>query len=961
MLTKNPIASAVNRALYGAAVVSAAGALPSVVQAQDVSEDRVEEIVVTGTRIATDPNLVTSSPVTTVTAQEIKNVGVTRVEDLVNDLPQIVPEFTATDSNGSTGTATLDLRGLGAERTLVLINGHRMGFGNRFALSPDINQIPGNMVERIEVYTGGASSVYGADAVAGVVNFIMKEDFEGFELDYQFSGYNYDASSAAVQAQIAASGFEQAPSSSTDGYTKNFNMIMGVNTPDGQGNVTAYIGYRDIDAIRHADRDYSACALSSRNGETCAGSATIPTGLFTPFDGVNYFTVVGDQFVPWDYTYYNYGPLNYFQRPDERFTGGVFGHYELNEKVEAYTEIMYMDDRTLAQIAPSGNFFESTSMNCDNPLLSAQQLGVIGCGPGVATVPWYIGRRNVEGGPRFDDIRHTSARYLLGFRGDLNDQWSYDMFYNASRLRGSEVYNNDVSITRLKRAIDVVDDGSGNPVCRSFLNGTDTTCVPWNLFQTGGVTQAALNYIDLPLFAKSDLEQDQFVAFVTGDLTDYGVKFPSAEDGVEIVAGIEYRDEQIDFNPDQGYRSGDGSGQGGALGAYAGAILVKEFFFEAKIPIVQDRPGLQSLSLDLRYRRSDYDIPDVSTNTYNIGGEWRPVDALMIRGGFSRAIRAPNILELFDPVTSGLWSGDDDCAGPDPVLSETECANTGVLPGQYGNIPSSPAGQYNAKFGGNLRLNPEESDSYTIGAVFTPGGALDGLTFSIDYWNSEVEDAISAGIGEELTINQCATTGDPQICGLISRGPNGNLWIDDTNAFIVSRNINIGFFEAAGVDITGSYGFDIGRWGGVDLSLRGSYLEKWNETPAAGLTNKCAGKIGGDCERPRPEWKHIFNAVWSTPWDLDLTLGWRHIGETDELNDARYKAGAQNYIDLGGVYSTDFLGGTTTLNVGVTNVFDRPPPVDGRMNNADFSNGNTFPGTYDALGRYWFVGVTQSF
>jgi len=959
-MNKKPIASAVNRALYGAAALTAAAALPAVVQAQE----EVEEIIVTGTRIPTNPNLVTSSPVTTVTAQEIRNVGITRVEDLVNDLPQIVPEFDSTTVNGATGSATLDLRGLGAERTLVMINGHRMGFGDRFALSPDINQIPGGMVERVEVLTGGASSVYGADAVAGVVNFIMKDDFEGFELSYQFAGYSTSGGNDSVRQAVDDSGFVQAPSSHTGGYTRNLNFIMGVNSPDDRGNVTAYFGYRDIDEIFQADRDFSACALSSTDGETCAGSANTPDGLFTPFEGGadQYFTVAGDQFVPWDYNYYNYGPLNYFQRPDERYTAGVFGHYEVNEKVEAYTEMMFMDDVTVAQIAPSGSFFESTTLNCDNPLMSAQQLGVIGCGPGIATVPWYNGRRNVEGGPRFDDIRHTNLRYLLGFRGDLTDTWSYDLFFNQSRVRSSETYNNDVSITKFTRAIDVVDDGAGNAVCRSTLTGADPDCVPWNIFQTGAVTQEAVDYIRLPLFARGDLEQDQVVAYVAGDLADYGWVLPTAVDGVTVVFGLEYRDESINFNPDPGYRSGDAAGQGGATGAYVGGITVKEFFFESNVPLVQDRPGFQSLSLDLRYRSSDYNTPDVTTDTYNIGGAWRPVDSIMFRGGFSRAIRAPNILELFDPITNGLWTGDDDCSGAAPVLSAAECANTGVLPGQYGSIPGSPAGQYNAKFGGNLNLSPEESDSYTFGLVFTPSGALDGLTISLDYWNAEVTDAISQGIGEQTTLNECAATGDPVICGLISRGPNGNLWIDDSNAFVISTNINIGFFEAAGTDLTASYDFEVGNMGSVLLQIRGSYLETWDETPLpGGITNKCAGAVGRDCDRPRPEWKHMFNAVWATPWDLDLLLGWRYQGETKELAPTRYTADAQNYIDLGANYTTDFLGGTTSFNVGISNVFDESPPVSGFMNNADFSAGNTFPGIYDAMGQYWFVGITQSF
>ncbi|WP_405234414.1 TonB-dependent receptor domain-containing protein [Lentisalinibacter salinarum] len=981
MLTKKPLTCAVQRALYGAAAVTAAASVaPIAAQAQDEAEGVLEEIVVTGSRIATDANLVTASPVTTVRPEEINSRGITRVEDLLNDLPQITPELTSGEANGATGTATLDLRGLGSDRTLVLTNGHRMGFGDPFALAPDVNQVPAHLIERVELLTGGAAAVYGADAVAGVVNFIMKDDFEGVQLDYQFSGYSHNNDNSAVREQLAASGFEVPDDDVRDGYQRQFNVLMGVNSADGKGNVTGYLGYREIDALTHSQRDYSACALSSSNGETCAGSATIPTGLITPFDGT-YFTVAGDQFVPWDYTYYNYGPLNHFQRPDERWTGGLFGHYEFADELEVYTEVQFMDDRSLAQIAPSGAFFITSSIPCENPFLSQQQFDTLGCtSVNDVAAPWYIGRRNVEGGPRFDDLRHTSFRMLLGARGDINDQWSYDVFMNSSRMRFSQVYQNDLSITRITRALDVVTDPRatipvggepqpnptfGQPICRTVLSGADPSCVPWNVFQTGGVTQAALNYLTLPLFSKADMEQDQFVAYVQGDLTDYGIQLPSAETGVRVIAGVEYRDELMDFNPDQGFTSGDGAGQGGATSAVTGAILVKEFFTEARVPIVQGAPFAEEIALDLRYRRSSYDIPDEDTNTWNIGGEWRPVDSLMIRGGISKAVRAPNIRELFEPSTFGLWAGTDPCAGATPELSQAECANTGVTAAQYGNVPLSPAGQYNAIFGGSLDLEPEESDSFTIGAVFTPGqdvfgGVLEGLTLSVDYWSIELEKAIAAGIGEEFTINQCATTANPQVCGLISRGPNGNLWVGSAN--IVSQNLNIGFFETAGWDITGTYTFDIGEWGTLDLSLRGTLVDKFDQAPVPEVVQECAGKIGGDCERPRPEWKHIFNASWMTPWDVQLVGAWRYVGEVDQFEGDDFKVDPENYFDLSANYAVDWFGGQTVLNAGISNVFDNPPPVNGFINNiSTYSNGNTIPGTWDHLGRYFFLGVTQNF
>jgi outer membrane receptor protein involved in Fe transport len=943
----------------GAAATAIYGASAS---AQDSSQAELGAIVVTGSRIATDPNLTTSSPVTTVRAAEITYTGVTRVEDLVNDLPQITPELSANESNGATGTATLDLRGLGSDRTLVLTNGHRMGFGDVFALAPDVNQIPGALVERIEILTGGASSTYGSDAISGVVNFIMKSDFEGFQVDYQVSGYQHDQGNRRVQEQIDAAGFEQAPNSVTDGSTTSVNLLVGINSADGRGNVTAYLGYRDINAILQSERDFSACALDSgfAGGTVCAGSLTLPQGMFTPFNGTFYYVVEGDQFVPWDFTtYYNYGPLNYFQRPDERYTGGLFARYEIGERAEGYAEVQFMDDRSLAQIAPSGAFFVTDTLNCSNAFLSPQQFAAIGCTDPSDVVPLYIGRRNVEGGPRFDDLRHTSYRLLGGMRGDITDNWSYDVFANFSRLNRSQTYNNDMSITRIGRALDAVVGPGGEITCATVLNGVDPNCVPWNIFETGGVTQDAIDYLTLPLFADANLNQDQFVGFVSGDLTEAGVVLPTAEDGLKVVVGAEYRNDDFDFNPDQGFTSGDGAGQGGPIAAVSGRVDVTEYFAEFKLPIVQDRPGFQSLTLDLRYRNSDYST-GASADTYNYGVEWTPLEGFMVRGGVSRAVRAGNISELFSPQSLGLWGGTDPCGGATPQLTAAQCANTGVLPGQYGTIPLSPAGQYNGLFGGNPDLEPEESDSFTVGFVMTPA-LVPGLSLSVDYWSIEVADAI-ATVDPEFIVRQCGLTADPGLCNLITRGPNGNLWIG-TASFVQSTSVNIGFFDVAGFDVTANYHMDIGSKGSLDFGLRSTFLDKFDQQAVPGsVVEECAGFWGGSCGRPRPEYKHTFNTVWTTPWDLTLVGGWRYVDGVDEFNLDRFSAGAESYIDLSATYKADFLGGETTFVLGITNALDNDPPVSGLFGNVSvYGNGNTIPATWDAVGRYWFVGITQRY
>ena len=622
-----------------------------------------------------------------------------------------------------------------------------------------------------------------------------------------------------------------------------------------------------------------------------------------------------------------------------------------------------MDDHTNAQIAPSGAFFVTSTLNCSNAFLSAQQFAAIGCEAPADVVPLYIGRRNVEGGFRNNDITHSSYRGLGGIRGDINDAWSYDAYVNISRTDYDGMYNNDMSVTRITRALDVV-EVAGAPTCRAAIDGSDPGCVPWNVFETGGVTQEAIDYLRITLRATGSLEQDQYVAFVSGDLTGYGIASPMAQEGIQVVLGGEYRDERMDFNPDLGFRTGDGAGQGGPTEAVSGAVDVTEFFVEARVPLVEYRPWFESLTVDAGYRHSDYN-PGVATDTWKVLAEWTPAASLKLRGGYSRAVRAANIRELFEPKNLGLWSGVDPCAGAAPIQTTAQCAHSGVTAEQYGKIPLSPAGQYNAIFGGNTELTPEKADTFTIGAVITPEDIIPGLTVSVDYWRIEILDAID-DVEPEFIVNQCGLTGDPVFCTQVNRGPNGNLWIGSsaTAPNIVSTNINIGFFETAGIDFFGNYGMEAGNHGTVEFTFRGTWLEKFEQqlTPGA-VIEECAGQYGSTCTRPRPGWRHTLGAIWTTPWNLTFAGSWRHISGVDEFANDRFSAGSENYIDMSVDYTPRFIGiGETTLSVGVSNLMDNDPPVSGFFNNvAVYGNGNTIPGMWDTLGRYLFFGVTQKF
>ncbi|RYV02248.1 TonB-dependent receptor [Shewanella sp. OPT22] len=964
MLNNNFLAKSVRFALIGGA---ATAALSTPVFAAEENNDEIEKIEVTGSRLQRINN-VTTSPILSVSAEEIQSTGVTRVEDFLNDLPQVFAAQNSTVSNGSSGTATVDLRGVGSARTLVLINGRRVPAGTVGGSSvADLNAIPVNMIERVEVLTGGSSASYGADAIGGVVNFILKKDFEGFQFDYQYAFAQHSNDNKKLQGIVKDRGFDVSDGREVDGQTSDFSFLLGGNFADGKGNVTAYATYRNIKAITQDNRDYSNCALfgNETDGFVCGGSSTIPTGRFTDFAGGFDYTVQGNEFVDRDGLLYNYGPLNYFQRPDERKNFGVTGHYELNDHATLYTELMFMDDRTVAQIAPSGNFFSTSSLNCDNPLLSDQQFDALCTQNGKTReddVAVFIGRRNVEGGPRQDDLRHTQYRGVFGVKGEINDNWSYDVFANFGTTAYIQTYRNELSNAHIARSLNVVTDpDSGEAVCKSALDGTDPNCVPWNLFETDGVTQEALDYLVKPLYARGDTESSQLSALVQGDLTDAGFMIPGTTTGMLFAAGVEYRQESMNFEPDQGFTSGDGAGQGGATTALSGKYNVIDVFVEFELPLLEEKAFAEELKFEGAYRYSDYSTGN-QTDTYKLGLNWKINDDVRVRSSLQQAVRAPNIGELFGSQSLSLFNwANDPCAGANPSFTLAECQRTGVTAAQYGSIATSPAGQYNQFGGGNPELDPETSTTVSAGIVFTPT-FLDGFSIALDYYDIDIEDAIGS-IGAADIVERCAK-GDDSLCDFVQRrADTGDLWVgsNDSSGRVISTLINTGSFSTSGVDFDANYKLETGA-GDVRFNLIGTYLTSYEYEPYTGAdVIECEGKWNrSTCGAPSPEFRSVFSAVWSTEFDMDLTARWRYNSATDELTSDGSEGdefGATSYLDLSGNWQATE---STNLYFGVNNVLDKEPQVIGNAPSGS-GNGNTFPGVVDALGRYVYMGVTINY
>jgi iron complex outermembrane receptor protein len=1015
MSSTKQISRAVRRTLMLSAAAATAS-LPAMAQVAPAPEPaQVETIVVTGSRIP-QTQLESVSPVTSVTSEAIQQTGVTRVEDLLNTLPQVAGQYGAGVSNGATGEATVSLRGLGANRTMVLVNGRRLMPGDPTQngnAAPDLNQIPAGLVERVDLLTGGASAVYGADAVAGVVNFVLNDHFQGVRFEGNYNFYQHDNRDKLSQAANAASGFTAPNGNTTDGYARDFGVIAGSNFADGRGNATAYAGYRRVAAVLQARRDYSNCSLTGSTSSTalgCGGSTTSFVARFnvrghgppgTP-NGTQHLDPATGDVAAGSPPLYNFAPLNYFQRPDERYTAGAFVHYDINDHARVYSEFMFMDDRSIAQIAPSGAFPGAGPgsvngvpdgtflLNCDNPYLTATELSSW-CGGSTthADVHVALRRRNVEGGPRFDDLGHTSYRAVFGVKGDITDAWTYDSYALWGTTRYSEEYFNDVSKTRMGYALQAV-TVAGQIVCKANAGGVIGApgCVPWNIWSSigGGVSPAAVNYIGIVGEQKGGTTERVVDGSITGDLGKMGVKLPTAHDGLAVSFGAEYRSESQELEPDVSFQTNDLAGQGAPTLPTLGSLHVAELFTEARLPILEDKPFAKSLTVETGYRYSDYNLSFGSTNTYKAGLQWAPVSDVRFRGMYQRAVRAPNLQELFLQPRVQLDGTQDPCAGTAAQLAAAGltpavCALSGVTAAEYGNIARNPAGQYNGLAGGNVSLAPEKADTYTVGLVFTPK-FLPDFNATVDYYNISIKNLIST-YGANLIISTCLATADPFYCGKVHRTQgtgtvaDGSLWIN-TTGFIADTSFNLGSQRVNGVDLTSQYRLDFGRAGRLGLDFVGTYVLKNATEPVTGLGSyDCAGFYGPTCGVPTPRWKQKLRATWNTPLaGLDTFLAWRRAnGTASERTNisplvqnlplpAPVLPGARlagvDYIDLGGSYT---FAGHVTVRLGVNNVFDKSPPLSPatQYGSTVFTNGNIYPQIYDALGRYAFVNMIVDF
>lgn len=924
-------------------VLSAAASGP--VYAQEAEEEEVlDMITVTGSRIARK-ELVAVSPISIIDELSIEFSGATTVATFLNELPSAgVPGSVDTATNfrtTTTGLNTIDLRNLGTARTLILVNGRRHVGGSAGSPTVDVSMIPVALVERVEIVTGGAAAAYGSEAIAGVINFIMKDDFEGIEFNTRYGD---------------SSGTDNGGAEETD-----FSILLGGNFDGDRGNAVIYLGYSDRGILNSTDRDISA--------NDAVNSSFGPKGVFL-FDDVNGDSVAiteDDSTGLFDKPFvnaedgFNRNQRRIIRVPSTRTQINANINYEVNEHANLFTEVSYNELQSFSRLEPifAGQFISvganipNINMPIDNAFMPTELRTAILAGDPTATEV-TMRRRMVELGGRTSDVQRRVFRTAVGLNGAVNDNFDYEVYYQYGNF-GQDQTNGGVFNTKnFFDALRAEPDGSGGFQCSdAFARGLG--CVPINVFGAGSITDEMLAWVGVDSQLTTRMDQEVVSATISG----FPFEMPAGELGV--AAGYEWREETSVFNSDSLAQSGLTSGN--TTPNTVGSYDVNEFFVEAIVPLLAGAPGAEYLGLELAYRYSDYStIGDA--DSYKVSLDWQPFEDLRIRGGVSTAVRAPNIDELFDPGSETFRSFVDPCAlggtGGTSSTGEVYQVQSAEVQANCAQIPGTatldPFGQNIRSAGGLAAGNPlleqEESDATTIGFVYSPS-YVEGLNITVDYFEITVDNAINS-FTAQTTADQCVRQSqfpNNAFCDLMQRDPVTGLVLR-----INAQAINVAQFEATGIDFSADYGFDVGP-GSLNLYLVGTHSMSNDFVPfVGGNVVDSQGEIGV------PDWKVNLNSSyllddWSLAWSMRFIQGVNI--ENDQIA-AFGTIGSYTYHDLQARYSFG-NDGQYTVFVGIDNVFDREPPFLGQGTPGDVTGTNTAADIYDAIRRYWYLGFKAGF
>ena len=917
-----------------------------------------ETVVITGTRIA-KKDYTSPSPITTIGAAQIEATGSLTTEKILNTLPQVVPGFSAASNNPSDGTATVDLRGLGPSRTLVLVNGHRMTPATKSSSAIDLNAIPAGLIKKVEVVTGGASATYGSDALAGVVNFIMKDDFNGLQI--------------TGQAGKTAAG---------DGASYDTSVILGSDIADGKGNITAFASYYKRDQVLAALRDWAVLSNAGGSATGVAGRADNFVG--NPFAPVATATGCAAGTTSRNISFaangaargycndfdmsaavndrYNFSPVNNLMSPGERISTAVFGKYNFDENLTGRLEIFYTDNRQSSQLAPTP--MTGLLVDIDNPFITSSFAAALASRTN-PTSNFQFRKRMDQVGARIQEHNNKQFQFVTGLGGTTKTGFKWDVSGSYGRTEFKDTTFNDVSRSRLIAATRGTSAGSSTTSCGAAILAIFPTCKPYNLFGTGSASQAAIDFVRLNFSDSTLFERSMLNANIGGDL------FTLPAGAVSFNLGAEYRKDNFEYSPDAAHGTGDIFGFNRET-AVNGGFDVTELFGEVAIPLIADAPFAKYIGLELGARHSNYSSVG-NTDSYKAGGEWKVNDDFRFRAMYQRASRAPSAFELFQTNDQSFPQFTDPCStknvntGAARTLSAATIAfcttQLGVNPVTSGFI--QPNSQIETSIYGNPNLKPETSETITLGAVYRPS-YVKNLAVTVDYYDIKVKDYINTKFGGAAgTVAACFESGSmtSEACfdstiGLpaIYRDAAGELKVRTSTG-------NVSEFRTKGVDLTVDYRIPLGwlvKSGGafddkLNFNLLVNYLDSYvldgiDYRGTAGSYNISAAL---------PKYKAIMTLGYKIG-DVKLTTNTSYYykmdnqGNIPDLQDGGYNT-VPNYA-ITDVQARWSVSPRTELVFGVNNVMDKEPPV---FDNSP--DGNTDPNAFDVLGRAYYAGFKLKF
>ena len=969
-------------------------------------------IVVTGSRIAS-PSVESAAPLQIIDDQVVDDAGVTNIQELLLENPVFgTPALSRTNSaflTSGTGVATVDLRDLGSDRTLVLINGRRVVASLAGSSTVDLNVIPTQFIERVDILTGGASALYGSDAIAGVVNFVYKTDFEGIEANAQY-GITEQGDDARYQ----------------------LNLTAGANVADGDGNIMLHLGYSKEEGLlsrqrantRVDDGDRSAFVTGDLADFGVVAepffSSFVPQGRFIVGDSNP--AVAGNQ--PFTFTYSPSGVLqgcyagnvatctipaalgggtgvgpNGFNRqnfrtlavPVERYLFAATGSYSISDDVTAYFEGTFNRTSSSRIIEPfpleSGgangvfpgpgqfpieNYLPGTTTIVANPLIPAAILAVANDTNGDGLRDIGFARRLSEFGNRTGSTTRDFYRFVVGLRGDiLDDRFQWDVNYNYGEVRENQVSSGQVNVVNFRNALAVraeVGDENGNGIAGEAIcidaQARANGCRPANIFGFNSLSPAAVQYIQAQGTFQTGIRQSVVQGILSGSLFD----LPAGPLGIAI--GGEYRKESSFSDNDA--LTNQGLNAGNLLPDTAGEFDVKEAFAEVKVPILADTPFFELLELGGAVRFADYStVGDIFS--WNVTATWQPITDLRLRGTYARSVRAPNVGELFAGQSQTFPTGlTDPCVGIGATGGGAVGDNCRADPGVAANIAANGVFTLNQADlqgisgfnGGNPNLEEEEAESWTAGVVFNPRSlGLGNLTLTADYYNIRVENVI-ASFGRQFALSQCYGSGNDLFCDLITRRPqatavNSAGSIDLINAFAV----NAATLETEGFDITASYSTPLGLSDNDRLFGRVAYthilkydyiqLEGADPDPADGEIGTARDRFTANVGYQNDDFRLSFTGTFiGKSFEDDVFCA--AFGEDPEC----VSVGAEFYLDA---QATFFASENFEFYVGADNLLDNDAPNLLSGTSFNVTGSDTAADVYDIFGRRYYAGVRMRF